>query len=95
MSARSISAHDSIVARVRELLPVLEEADDHHGLARAFMASCSSSSRTRLGNDVALVSPASRRAETGTPRIRSLRTRPLAPARTHALAHYSHGHGTK
>jgi len=32
----STSAHDSIVARVRELLPVLEEADDHHGLARAW-----------------------------------------------------------
>src|SRR5215472_15656143 len=32
----STSAHDSIVARVRELLPVLEEADDHPGLARAW-----------------------------------------------------------
>src|SRR5215472_651506 len=32
----STSAHDSIVARVRELLPLLEEADDHHGLARAW-----------------------------------------------------------
>ena len=32
----STSAHDSIVARVRELLPVLEEVADHHGLARAW-----------------------------------------------------------
>jgi len=32
----STSAHDSIVARVQELLPVLEEADDHHGLVRAW-----------------------------------------------------------
>jgi class 3 adenylate cyclase/tetratricopeptide (TPR) repeat protein len=32
----STSAHDSIVARVRELLPVLEEAADHHGLVRAW-----------------------------------------------------------
>jgi class 3 adenylate cyclase/tetratricopeptide (TPR) repeat protein len=32
----STSAHDSIVARVRELLPVLEEAGDHHGLVRAW-----------------------------------------------------------
>jgi tetratricopeptide (TPR) repeat protein len=32
----STSAHDSIVARVRELLPVLEQADDHHGLVRAW-----------------------------------------------------------
>jgi hypothetical protein len=32
----STSAHDSIVARVRELLPLLEEAADHHGLVRAW-----------------------------------------------------------
>jgi class 3 adenylate cyclase/tetratricopeptide (TPR) repeat protein len=32
----STSAHGSIVARVRELLPVLEEAADHRGLARAW-----------------------------------------------------------
>ncbi len=32
----STSAHDSTVARVRELLPVLEEAADHHGLVRAW-----------------------------------------------------------
>lgn len=32
----STSVHDSIVARVRELLPVLEEAADHHGLVRAW-----------------------------------------------------------
>jgi class 3 adenylate cyclase len=30
------SAQEGIVARVRELLPVLEEADDHPGLARAW-----------------------------------------------------------
>jgi class 3 adenylate cyclase len=30
------SAHDSIVARVRDLLPVLEEAADHHDLVRAW-----------------------------------------------------------
>ena len=29
-------AHDDILARVRELLPVLEENADHHGLARAW-----------------------------------------------------------
>ncbi|MBO0817666.1 MAG: hypothetical protein J2P30_21260, partial [Actinobacteria bacterium] len=32
----STSAQDSIVARVRELLPLLEEAADHHGLVRAW-----------------------------------------------------------
>jgi class 3 adenylate cyclase len=32
----STSAHDSTVARVRELLPVLEEAAEHHGLVRAW-----------------------------------------------------------
>jgi class 3 adenylate cyclase len=32
----STTVHDSIVARVRELLPVLEEAADHHGLVRAW-----------------------------------------------------------
>jgi class 3 adenylate cyclase/tetratricopeptide (TPR) repeat protein len=32
----STSAHDSIVARVQELLPLLEEAADHHGLVRAW-----------------------------------------------------------
>jgi hypothetical protein len=32
----STIAHDSIVARVRELLPLLEETDDHHGLVRAW-----------------------------------------------------------
>jgi class 3 adenylate cyclase/tetratricopeptide (TPR) repeat protein len=32
----STSAHDSIVARVQELLPLLEEAADHQGLARAW-----------------------------------------------------------
>jgi class 3 adenylate cyclase/tetratricopeptide (TPR) repeat protein len=32
----STSAHDSTVARVRELLPLLEEAADHHGLVRAW-----------------------------------------------------------
>lgn len=30
------SAHEGIIARVHELLPVLEEAADHHGLARAW-----------------------------------------------------------
>jgi class 3 adenylate cyclase/tetratricopeptide (TPR) repeat protein len=30
------SAQEGIVARVRELIPVLEEADDHHGLVRAW-----------------------------------------------------------
>jgi class 3 adenylate cyclase/tetratricopeptide (TPR) repeat protein len=30
------SVRDGVVARVRELLPVLEEAADHHGLARAW-----------------------------------------------------------
>jgi tetratricopeptide (TPR) repeat protein len=32
----STSAQDTIVARVRELLPVLEEAADYHGLVRAW-----------------------------------------------------------
>jgi class 3 adenylate cyclase len=32
----STSAQDSIVARVQELIPVLEDAADHHGLARAW-----------------------------------------------------------
>src|SRR5260370_3807933 len=30
------SVRDGVVARVRELMPVLEEAADHHGLARAW-----------------------------------------------------------
>ena len=30
------SAHENIVARVDELLPILEQAADHHGLARAW-----------------------------------------------------------
>jgi tetratricopeptide (TPR) repeat protein len=32
----STTGHDIIVARVRELLPLLEEAADHHGLVRAW-----------------------------------------------------------
>jgi ATP/maltotriose-dependent transcriptional regulator MalT len=35
-STDATSAHESIVARVRELIPVLEAAADHHGLVRAW-----------------------------------------------------------
>ncbi|HEY2437335.1 MAG TPA: hypothetical protein VGH93_09140, partial [Solirubrobacteraceae bacterium] len=35
-STDASSAHDSIVARVRELIPVLEADADHHGLVRAW-----------------------------------------------------------
>jgi len=36
LSTDAESAQEGVVARVRELIPVLEEAADHHGLARAW-----------------------------------------------------------
>src|SRR5262249_3745287 len=39
-STDATSAHEGIVARVRELIGVLEEEADHHGLARAWRLLC-------------------------------------------------------
>ena len=58
------SAHDSIVARARELLPVLEEAADHQGLVRAWrLLAYAYMTATRWGMAVEASEQAIRHAE--------------------------------
>jgi class 3 adenylate cyclase/tetratricopeptide (TPR) repeat protein len=60
----STSAHDSIEARVRDLLPVLEEAADHHGLVRAWrLLTYAYMTATRWGMAVEAGAQAIRHAE--------------------------------